>query len=126
MIKNIIILISISMVSLFGVSGNLSSSYSKGLANAKRYNKTLMVMFTSENCKQCSYMQSSIYEDKEISNYIDKHFIYLELDKDIESYGHKVVISPTIYFINSKGKTKGKIVGARDRGAFLKELKRYR
>ena len=46
-------------------------------------------------------------------------------DKDINTYGYKVVITPTIYFVNSKGKVKGKIVGARNADIFLKELKRY-
>jgi hypothetical protein len=70
-------------------------------------------------------MQSSIYEDEKISKYINRNYIYMEQDKDINSYGYKVVVTPTIYFVNYKGKVKGKIVGARNADVFLKELKKY-
>ena len=124
-IKTVIILILISTLNLNAEIKNMASSYQNGLANAKKQNKTLMIMFTSKDCKQCNYMQSSIYEDEKISKYINRNFIYMEQDKDINSYGYKVVVTPTIYFVNSNGKVKGKIVGARNADVFLKELKKY-
>ena len=108
------------------ITNSISSSYHNGLIKAKKQNKTLMIMFTSKDCKQCNYMQSTIYEDKKVADYINRHFIYLEQDKDINNCGFKVIITPTIYFINSYGKVKGKIVGAKNADDFLKELKRYR
>jgi len=124
MISRLIIVLSILTISLSAEITSLATSYQNGIANAKKYNKTLMIMFTSSDCKQCNYMQSSIYEDKKISRYINKNFIYLELDKD-NNYGYDVIIVPTLYFINSKGKTVGKIVGARNPELFLKELRKY-
>jgi thioredoxin-related protein len=124
-LKTVIILILISTLNLNAEIKNMASSYQNGLANAKKQNKTLMIMFTSKDCKQCNYMQSSIYEDEKITDYINKNYIYMEQDVDIDNYGYKVVITPTIYFINGKGKSIGKIVGARNADLFLKELKKY-
>ncbi|MBL0721680.1 MAG: thioredoxin family protein [Sulfurovum sp.] len=124
MINRLIILMTILTMALSAEITSLASSYQNGIANAKKYNKTLMVMFTDTNCKQCNYMQSSIYEDKEIADYINKNFVYLELDKD-GNHGLDIVIAPTIYFINSQGKVIGKIIGARNPELFLKELKKY-
>jgi len=124
MINRLLILVTLLTISLSAEITSLATSYQNGIANAKKYNKTLMIMFTSSDCKQCNYMQSSIYEDIEISNYINKYFVYLELDKDANKR-FNIVIAPTIYFINSKGKRVGKIVGARNPEVFLKELKKY-
>ncbi len=124
MINRLIILMTILTIALSAEITSFATSYKNGIANAKKHNKTLMIMFTSSDCKQCNYMQSSIYEDKKISNYINKHFVYLELDKDA-NHGYNIIIAPTVYFINSNGKRVGKIVGARNPEVFLKELKKY-
>jgi len=124
MINRLLILMVILTITSSAEITSSATSYKNGIANAKKYHKTLMIMFTSSDCKQCNYMQSSIYEDKKISNYINKHFVYLELDKD-DNHGYNIVIAPTVYFINKNGKTVGKIVGARNPEQFLKELKKY-
>ncbi len=103
---------------------NWADDYKSALEKAKTQNKKVMVMFSSEDCKECQNMHKTVYSDKEISEYVNKNFVAVNVDVEYDGRkGFKVYKIPTLYFLDPKGKQIGRAVkGAIDKGALLKKL----
>jgi len=78
MVKLLLISI-ISAISLFA-SINFEKDYNKALEKSKSENKELLVMISSKTCPECNYMKKHIFTQDEVSNYINKNYVAVDLD----------------------------------------------
>ncbi len=102
-----------------------ADSFKEGLAQAKAEHKIAMVMFSSPTCGVCHYMKTEVFEDDRVFDYIQKHFVPIDVDVKAhpDKYGFEVYGFPTFYFLDGDGKwvADPKIGGARP-DAFLRRL----
>jgi len=104
-------------------------SYKEGLAQAKKENKIIMLMFSIKECRMCNYMKKTVYEDEAVSEYIENFFVSVEVDIEAhpDKYGYDVFGTPTYYFLDSNGTPIGRsMVGGADPEGFLKKLQEVR
>lgn len=78
MVKLLLISI-ISAISMFA-SINFEKDYNKALEKSKSENKELLVMISSKTCPECNYMKKHIFTQDEVSNYINKNYVAVDLD----------------------------------------------
>ncbi len=78
MVKLLLISI-ISAISLFA-SINFEKDYNKALEKSKSENKELLIMISSKTCPECNYMKKHIFTQDEVSNYINKNYVAVDLD----------------------------------------------
>ena len=120
-------LIIISTLSILLIANEIQfeHDFNKALQKAKNQNKEVMMMYSATWCPECDYMKEVVFKDKEVSQYIQKHFIVLSLDvqKDKLLDGFNFVGIPTFIFIDKNAKEKNRIVGGDKAGKFLKSLK---
>ncbi len=107
---------------------NWAEDYETGLAQAKKENKIVMVMFTLTECHVCKQMKKNVYTDPEVMAYVEKYFVPVELNLDIDDKeGFAVFGTPTFYFLTSEGKQIGDVkVGGSTLDGFKKKLKEVR
>ena len=101
-------------------------NFNKALNKAKSQNKELMMIYSAPWCPECNYMKDVVFKDKKVLNYIQKHFIVLNLNiqKDKLPKGFEYPGIPTFFFIDKNAKQKAKIVGGNKADKFLKQLKK--
>jgi len=101
-----------------------ADDYKSGMKEAAETGKKVIVYFSKEECRKCEEMLWTISFDKNVSNYVTDHFVAIEIDVEFDKrQGFKVYQTPTIYFLDSKGKQIGKpltkVMGPKK---FLKKL----
>ena len=104
---------------------NWAEDYETGLAQAKKENKKIILMFTLSACQVCKTMKEDVYTQKEVMDYVDEYFVPIELNLDIdEKEGFEVYGTPTFYFLDSNGKPVCDVkVGGSTVDGFMKKLK---
>ena len=107
---------------------NWVDDYESALTQAKEEKKIVMIMFTLTECHVCKVMKKSVYTDPEVMAYVEKYFIPVELNLDIDDKeGFAVFGTPTFYFLTSEGKQIGDMkVGGSTLEGFKKKLKEVR
>lgn len=103
-----------------------ASSYEDGLAQAKKEQKIVMLMFSKKTCKMCNHMKNKVYENDEVAEYVKSFFVPVEIDIEAnpDKYGYTVIGTPTYYFLDSSGKQIGRMmVGGATEEGFLQKLK---
>lgn len=101
-------------------------SYEQGLAQAKKENKIVMLMFSKKTCKMCKVMKTKVYENDDVAEYVKNFFIPVEIDIEVhpDKYGYAVFGTPTYYFLDSNSKQIGRMmVGGASTEGFLEKLK---
>lgn len=120
------------LVALLLISSSLfaeldwAPSYEKGLAQAKKEHKIVMLMFSKKTCKMCNVMKKSVYENDDVAEYVKNFFVPVEIDIEVypDKYGYQVFGTPTYYFLDSNGKQIGRMmVGGATAEGFLQKLK---
>ena len=115
---------------------------STGLETARVQEKPVLMFFYTEWCIYCKKMDSEVFSDSEISQYINENFISMrinpEKDKDtLEIMGEKVPPAklmaytgsngfPTTLFLNNKKKPITTVPGFVEKHTFLSMLKYLR
>ena len=85
-----------------------SDDYKSALKSAKAQNKHVVLMFSKEDCSLCEVLHEILFPDPSIVEILEKNFILIELDTEYDNRrGFKVYSTPTIYFLNAKGKKQG-------------------
>ncbi|MBT3280204.1 MAG: DUF255 domain-containing protein [Campylobacteraceae bacterium] len=80
--------------------------------------KIVMAYFWLEGCNACEYMSDRVFNDDEVSEYINKNFISFKTNKIPMDY--PVFAYPTIYFIDEDGNELGDpIMGAKNLDEFM-------
>jgi len=86
-----------------------SDDYKSALKSAKVQNKHVVLMFSKEDCSLCEVLHEILFPDPSIVEILEKNFILVELDTEYDNRrGFKVYSTPTIYFLNAKGKQEGR------------------
>ncbi|MDH5463978.1 MAG: DUF255 domain-containing protein [Thiovulaceae bacterium] len=122
--KKILILLT-SLTFVFATS-SWDDDYDYAIETAKEEKKIVLLMFSSKTCKVCTYMKTKVYPNKEVQDYINEHFVPVEIDIDEypQTLGYKLLGTPTYYFLSFEGKQIGEaMIGGAKAHAFLQKLK---
>lgn len=122
--KRYIMLILIMVGSLYA-DMYWADDYKSGIKEAAQQHKKVIVFFSKEDCPKCDNVTWTISFDKNVSNYVSKHFVAIEIDTEYDKrQGFKVYQTPTVFFLDSNAKQIGKpltkVLGPK---GFLKKLK---
>ncbi|RRS30173.1 MAG: hypothetical protein P794_08125 [Epsilonproteobacteria bacterium (ex Lamellibrachia satsuma)] len=122
--RYLIIMITLGIALIAGEL-HFEHDFHKALQKAKSQNKEVMMMYSATWCPECNYMKEVVFKNKEVADYIQKHFIVLSLDiqKDTLPKGFDYIGIPTFFFIGEDAKEKNKIIGGDKPDKFLKSLK---
>jgi thiol:disulfide interchange protein len=104
------------------------TDFKKGLADAARQNKIAMVDFYAQGCSACALLDRKTYTNPKVIALADK-FIPIKLDagkpgSDKIAEKYKGSITPTIVFMDSKGKQVHYLFGYLPPDAFAKEMQK--
>ena len=115
----------ILQISLLANKLHYEHNFDKALQKAKSQNKEVMMIYTAVWCPECNYMKDVVFNNREVHNYLEKHFILLSLDvqKDKLPDGFKYMGIPTFFLIGKDTKERAKIIGGAKANKFLKKLK---
>jgi uncharacterized protein YyaL (SSP411 family) len=91
-------------LSVFCAEIEWSGSYDVALAKAKKANKPLLVLITSETCGWCRKLESTTLKDEKIAGRINNKFEAVAVTKDKSVYPKELVakIVPMSYFVDPK------------------------
>lgn len=92
---------------------NVYSNYKKAFLVAKKSNKPLFILFTTEHCRWCRKLKERTLKDKEIIKRLNNEFIVLLLDKNHSNYPstYNITAVPTVYITNKDEEVFTSIVG---------------
>lgn len=102
-------------------------NYQTALKLAKKEHKLVMIDLSLSDCPPCRYIAEILYNNPQISGYINKHFepVFYLVNKDRIPYGvaqYFTGITPTLLFIAPNGKMFYRMIGARPPQIFLNTL----
>ncbi len=111
-------LISILLFSTLLFSSDLgwSSDYEKALIQAKKENKFVYVLITSDSCRWCRKFEQTTLLDMDIEDRLEEEYITLHLSRDQHKIPGKFKTSPVPrhYFLDQKGDILYDTLGYRD------------
>ena len=89
-------------------------SFEEAQALQKKSGKIIMIDIIRTNCHYCEDMQKDVFDNKEMSKWLEKRFIpvQINLDKDKMPIDVKVHFTPMFYFLDKEKKIIKKIPGA--------------
>ena len=98
--------------------------YEDALIQAKKENKTIMIMIGRSTCSVCTYMKDVVFKDKNVLAKLNSNFlpVYLELDFDEVPEGLTWIGVPTFYFLDKNKKTIYHIDGGKRTPSFIQAL----
>lgn len=111
--NKIIILMLLSIVSLWGLEFH---SYEEALKIQKKTKKIIMIDVMRTDCHYCIKMKKEVFDDPEMSTWLQKRFIPVELNLDFDDLplGIHVYFTPTFFFVDENQKIVKKIPGSWD------------
>ncbi len=73
-----------------------------------------MLDIVRTGCHYCTDMEKKVFDDKEMSKWIEERFIPVKLNKSVETLplGLKVMFTPTFYFVDKEGKILKRVPGS--------------
>ena len=101
----------VNAVSLFALEFH---SYEEGLKLQKRTGKIIMIDVVRSDCHYCSDMQKKVFDNKEMSEWLEERFIAVKLNLDFDELplGIHVYFTPTFFFVDTDQKIIKKIPGS--------------
>lgn len=108
--KTLLLLLSVAL-SLYAVQWR---DYQSALKEQKISNKPIMLDIVRTGCHYCTDMEKKVFDDKEMSKWIEERFIPVKLNKSVETLplGLKVMFTPTFYFVDKEGKILKRVPGS--------------
>lgn len=91
------------------LSGNVQwESLSKGLERSKAEGKPLIIYFYTEWCTYCKQMESEIFKDREITDWMNSHYISVKVNPEKETdritiMGDKITPMELMAYMGGKG-----------------------
>lgn len=103
-------------------------SYNAALVQAQKEKKNVMVMLSKEDCPACEYMTETVFEEKAVSDMIEKEYIpvHIDIHNDSIPSGLGYIGTPTFHFLDAKGKKVGRYDGAANIPTFMGVLGKYK
>lgn len=110
---------------------NWQKSYSDALQVSRDENKPIMLVFTADWCVFCKKLEAETFTDLAVVNYLNEHFVTVQVDRDKETQmvkDFRVQGIPDIYFLepfkmNERIGTMGRQLGYIKPEPFLSGLK---
>ncbi len=111
-------LVSIILLSTLLFSANLDwpSDYDKALIQAKKENKFVYILITSDSCRWCRKFEETTLQDRDIKKRLQKEYITIHLSRDRHTIPGQFKTSPIPrhYFLDQKGDVLYNTIGYRD------------
>lgn len=92
---------------------------------AEAQNKPVLLMLSKKGCPGCEYMLDVVYKNPEVVEYINKHFVAVDIDvyeegapEGLEYFG-----TPTFYFLDKDENVLKRVNGGQKVDEFLQTLK---
>ncbi|UCM99341.1 thioredoxin fold domain-containing protein [Sulfurimonas sp. SWIR-19] len=106
-----IFLVLLSSLSLWGLEFH---TYEEALKIQKKNNKIIMIDVIRSDCQYCIKMKKEVFDNPEMSAWIEERFIPVELNLDFDELplGLHVYFTPTFFFVDKNQKIIKKIPGS--------------
>jgi len=100
-----------SIISLYALDFH---SYEEGLKLQQKSGKILMLDVMRTNCHYCKDMERKVFDNKNMSAWLNKRFIPVKLNLDFDTLplGIHVYFTPTFFFVNKEHKIIKKVPGS--------------
>lgn len=97
--KKAIILFILSFITLYGADWY---DYENAVKLQEKSSKPIMIDIIRTDCRYCIEMDRNVFEDKEMSKWIEERFIPVKINLDIDDIplGIKASMTPSFYFID--------------------------
>ena len=101
---------------LFGSDLGWSSDYDKALIQAKKENKFVYILITSDSCRWCRKFEQTTLLDMDIEDRLEEEYITIHFSRDRHTIPPKFKTSPVPrhYFLDQKGDILYDTLGYRD------------
>lgn len=104
-----------------------NDSYKDALEEAQESHKPILVFMSQAGCHACQYMEDVVFEDKAVSDYVEKNYVAVHLDiydndapKELQ-----VRVTPVFHFLDSTGKKfKPSLMGGKTAPFFIKIIQK--
>ena len=105
------VLLLVASVSLMAIEWR---SYKEALVEAKSTDKIVMIDTIRNHCHYCEDMQKNVFEDKNMTLFIEKDFIPVRINISNEKLplGLHVSVTPTFFFISKDEKIIKEVPGS--------------
>lgn len=102
--------------------------YDDAIELAEKNNKIVMVLLSREGCSACEYMKDVALKNKDVSEYIQKHFIAVEVDiqQDFIPEGLSYFGTPTFHFLDKNEKKLDRINGGKNSKSFMEYIQKVK
>lgn len=92
-------------VSLFGVQIDWVHSYAEAQALAKKENKNILVLISTEKCRWCRKLESTTLKDAAVVERINSAYVAVHVTRDKDAYPAelKAKMVPMSYFLQPDG-----------------------
>lgn len=126
--KKILILLSLSLFSLYGADLDWAGSYKEAIAKATEQKKSVMLLVTTETCRWCRKLESTTLKDDNVVARLQKDYVSVHVTRDVDDYPCHLKVKgvPTTFFLDVSGKPIiKKVVGywnAEDYFSFLDDV----
>ena len=129
--KKIVVLWGFLSTLLFGVNLDWPNNYEVALQEAKKENKSVYMLITSQDCRWCRKFENTTLQEEIVIGKLKEKYILLHVDRDKDAFPNKFKRErvPRHYFIKANGDVIYSFLGYWDREdffSFLREVeKRY-
>jgi thioredoxin-related protein len=102
--------------------------FKEAVERIAHYDKTILMIYTTDDCPECAYMKRKVFHDKEVEPFLKRHFVVIEKNVHKEKLpdGFDFFGLPTMFFIDRTGHRKETLIGSKRPPEFLEELRRIR
>ena len=101
------------------------SDLSSAVAAAQKEQKPLMILMSTTHCRYCKQMHREVFSNQAVSDYLNRHFISVEIDVEHDSYPEALSVPgvPAVFFFSADlGTRYEKIIGPRHPMMFMQTL----
>jgi len=124
--KHIILVLLLTVSSLFSESIQWEKDFESGIKNATTQNKPVLFVFSRHSCHYCKILDKTTFQDKDVIKALNKDFTSIISYTDENDYTPKELWrpgTPTLWFLSPTGEPIFQpLVGAVDAENFLKAL----
>lgn len=98
---------------LFAGEIEWADSYSDAVEQAKKENKFVYVLITSETCRWCRKLEATTLEDDEVIAAVDANFVAVNVTRNKDDYPKylKAKMMPMTYFMRTNGRVAHSVPG---------------
>lgn len=122
--KKIVALLTLG-ASLLMAELNWAKSYDAALEQAKKENKLVMVMLSSEGCPACEYMKDIVFDDDNVMDEVHMGFVpvHIDIHNDFVPSGLGYIGTPTFHFLTADEKKIERLDGGANVPDFTAKLR---